>query len=203
MKKSILKIAVGFLILTGCTTDETIESMEELTANSMYVLERNTNQTTFKSIDLDNSQRSANTLDFLVNEDEFGHTSGLFIPFKNNGTVLSWSANKDETGTYGTAELQLATRMYNMHIMMETECITIEGNAAVYGGIITQVVELNGNAPLITEMWRFYFKVKDINNGFDLIKFPINGFLHHLDLNPFVKYIHLAISSGLLKGIRT
>ncbi|MFY0631777.1 MAG: hypothetical protein JXR05_15535 [Flavobacteriaceae bacterium] len=167
MKNLILRITLGFLLLTGCSTDESFESMEEQTTNSIYVLEQNTDQSTFRTIDIDNLQSSPNNFDFIRTDNSIGHTSGLFIPTKNNATVLSWSAYKDESGTYGTAELQIATRTYSMHLMMEAECIMIEDNEAVYGAIITQVVELKGDAPLLSEMWRFYFKVKDINNGLD------------------------------------
>ncbi len=44
---------------------------------------------------------------------------------------------------------------------METECVTVNSNEAVYGGTITQVKTLSGDAPNIQVGWRFYFKVID------------------------------------------
>jgi hypothetical protein len=51
---------------------------------------------------------------------------------------------------------------------METECVTVQGNQAVYGGTITHVRSLTGNAPSIGVGWRFYFKVTD-SERFDQI----------------------------------
>ncbi len=48
---------------------------------------------------------------------------------------------------------------------METECVRIDGDEAVYGGIITEVIERSGNAPRIDVNWRFYFKVIDTESS--------------------------------------
>lgn len=174
MKNLIVTMTAGLILLTGCSKDESFETTEEQTANSIYVLEQNNGQAMFRTIAIEPFQSGENFTTTTDNS-EFGHTSGLFAPTNRDAVILSWSANRDETGTYGNAELQMSGPNYSMHIVMETECITVDGDTAMYGAIITEVVELSGNTPPLTASWRFYFQVKDNEQGIGLGFDQISG----------------------------
>jgi hypothetical protein len=79
--------------------------------------------------------------------------------------TITWSGTQTSNGVSGGAEIIQATPNFSFHFGMETECVTVDGKEAVYGGIITQVRSLSGNAPNIGVGWRFYFKVIDNGTG--------------------------------------
>ena len=156
MKNLILLMTAGLILLTGCSKDESFEPIEEQTNDLVYVLEQHGNTSTFRTI----TPEGAN-LTLITDKDGFGETFGLYSPYTRDQRLLSWSGFTDETGTYGTAEYYFSLPEYTLHFVMQAECIVVEGNKAMYGGIITEVIERSWNAPEITENWRFYFKVID------------------------------------------
>ena len=164
MKNLFLTITAGLFLLTGCSKDDSLELIEPKSANSIYVLDQNMDQANFNTIEIDNFQAEAKLIT-TTERSGFGHTSGFYEPALRNPVTLSWSANSDDSGSYGTAELKISTPSYSMHFIMETECITVDGNTAMYGAIITEVVELIGDTPPLTTAWRFYFQVKDGDNN--------------------------------------
>jgi len=166
MKNLFLTTAAALFLLTACSTDESFEQVDEQTTDVIYVLEQNKEQGTFTTMEINNYQGGVNFTKTTDNN-ELGHTSGLYQPLYMDPVILSWSANQDETGTYGNAELQISRTNYNIHVVMQTECITVDGDTAMFGGIITEVLELSGDTPPLTSNWRFYFQVKDnaIGNG--------------------------------------
>lgn len=172
MKNLIIPIALGVFLFPSCSNDESFEPVEEQTTDSIYVLEQNMGQSTLGIIEIDNFTSGANYLT-TTNGNDFAHSSGLYEPSFRDPVILSWYGNHDNTGAYGTAELQISRPTYSIHVVMETECITVNGNTAMYGAIITEVIELSGNTPPLTDMWRFYFQVKDktpsLRNGVDQI----------------------------------
>jgi len=90
------------------------------------------------------------------------HTEGYYQPISRNGMHITWTGTQFEDGSKrGSAVLKQISPDTNFHIILETECITVNGNEAVYGGTITQIKALSGNAPIIEVGWRFYFKVDD------------------------------------------
>jgi hypothetical protein len=164
MKNLFLILTAGLFLLTACSKDESFETIDEQSNDVIYVLDQNQEQGAFTTMAVDNSQGGLNFTRTTDNS-EFGHTSGLYAPMYQDPVILSWSANKDETGTYGTAELQISRTNYNIHVVMQTECISVDGNKAMYGAIITEVLELSGDTPPLTANWRFYFQVTDNQQG--------------------------------------
>ncbi|NNE03189.1 MAG: hypothetical protein HKN52_08480 [Eudoraea sp.] len=172
MKNVFLTITAGFILLAGCSIDESFEPIDEQSTDSIYLLDHSTEQNSFSILEIDNFVSDVNyTSKPIINE--FGHTSGLYEPMMQDPVSLSWLGNCDGTGTYGAAELEIRKPSYTIYVLMETECVTIDGNKAMYGGTITEVMELSGNTPDLTAMWRFYFQVidndKNSNNGIDQI----------------------------------
>ena len=164
MKNSIFLIAIGLILLTGCSKEESFEPTEEQTIDTVYVLKQIDGTITMETISLDGQTG----VDYTYKKDypkEKGFTNGLYKSTSRDTNVITWSGFTDETGNYGNAELQMSTPSYSLHLMLVTECVRVEGNAAVYGGIITRVVQSSGNAPPFGENWRFYFKVVDNEHG--------------------------------------
>lgn len=164
MKNLFLTLTAGLFLLSACSKDESFETIDEQSNDVIYVLDQNQEQGTFTTMAVDNYQGGVNFTKTTGNSD-FGHTSGLFQPMYRDPVVLSWSGNRDDTGTYGNAELLISRTNYNIHILMEAECITVDGDTAMYGAIITEVIELSGDAPPLTANSRFYFRVKDNQQG--------------------------------------
>jgi hypothetical protein len=160
MKNLFLTLTAGLFLLTACSKDESFEQIDGQSNDLIYVLEQNNEQGTFTTMEIDNFQGGVNSTR-TTDHGDLGYTSGLYEPMFQDPVILSWSANKDETGTYGNAELQISRPNYNIHILMETECISLDGDTAMYGAIITEVLDLSGATPPLTANWRFYFQVKD------------------------------------------
>ena len=167
MKNLFLTMTAGLILLTGCSKEESYEPVEEQTIDTVYVLKQIDGTTTMETIQLDGQTG----VDYTYTEDnpnENGFTNGLYRSTSRETTVISWSGFTDETGNYGNAALQMSTPSYSLHFMLETECVRVDGDAAVYGGIITRVVQSSGNPPSFGVNWRFYFKVIDSEQGRDI-----------------------------------
>ncbi|MBT8276789.1 MAG: hypothetical protein KJO39_11635 [Bacteroidia bacterium] len=170
MKNLFLAILSGLILLTACSKDESFEPIDEQSNEVVYVFDQNMDVADFSNVTIDKIQEISNNRGPGYNEG-FAHSSGFYKPQCKDPMILSWFANLDDTGCHGTAELQIIRPNFTMHLAMETECINAEGNKAVYGAIITEVIEISGNIPPITEMWRLYFEVTDNyqmgSGGFD------------------------------------
>jgi hypothetical protein len=162
MKNLSLLMTAGLFLLTACSKDESFEPMEEQTNDVVYVLDQNIDQAAFTTVAMDDFTSGVN-FTRQTSSSGFAHTSGLYQPMYQDPVILSWFGNKDGHGFYGSAELQISRPNYNIHIIMQTECITVDGDMAVYGARITEVLELSGDTPPLTAEWRFYFQV--IDNG--------------------------------------
>lgn len=165
MKNLILSLTLGLILLTGCSKEESFEPIEEQTIDSVYVLKQIDGTTTWETMSIEGLQTGSDYIYTTDNGNSNGQTSGLFMPTYRDLLVISWSGFTDETGTYGNAEIQMSTPGYSFHFILQTECITVDGNAAMYGGIVTEVVEQSGNPPPFGINWRFYFEVKDSEQG--------------------------------------
>ncbi len=160
MKNLILPIAIGIVLLTACSKDESLEQTELQTTDSVYILNHFDETSNLETMVLDSPQNGVNYASEL-NISYRDHTDGLFMSAPQYGMTLQWTGTQTEHGPSGSAEFKQITPYINLHFKMKTECISIEGNEAVYGGTITQVISATGNAPIIEEGWRYYFKVID------------------------------------------
>lgn len=169
MKNLILTTALGIILLTGCSRDDSIEQIEEQTTNSSYVLYQLNEIASWETIVLDEFQRTANFQHPIT-----AHTDGYYMPSSKNAMTITWSGTQYRDGSRkGRAELRQISPDINFHFILDTECIIVEANEAVYGGTIIQVKSLYGSLPCIDLGWRFYFKVIDSkqsgNNSYDQI----------------------------------
>jgi hypothetical protein len=163
MKNLTLLFALGLTLLTSCSKDDSLEQTELQTIDSVYVLNQFEGSTTWESMQIDELQNSANLAYSIIDGDN-AHTDGYYVPSSRDAMTITWSGTQTRNGTRGGAEIRQATPNFSFHFVLETECVTVDGNQAVYGGTITQVKSLSGNAPPIGVGWRFYFKVTDSEN---------------------------------------
>ena len=167
MKNFTLLFAIGLILLTGCTKDESYEQNEEQTIDTVYVLNQFDGSATWETMLIDEMQKSiAKT--YSIENKENAHTDGYYLPAARDAMTITWSGSQNGNAVRGNAEIQQSTPNYSFHFVLETECVMVDGNQAVYGGIITQVRVLSGDAPPIGIGWRFYFKVID-SESFDQI----------------------------------
>jgi len=156
MKNLILPIALAAILLTACSKEESVEQFEEQNIDSVYVLNQFNETSYWDTIVLDESQRSSSNSNDII-----AHTEGYYLPASRNEMTITWSGDQTENSARGSAEIIQITPNFSFHFILDTECVMAEGDEAVYGGTITQVRELSGNAPDIGVGWRFYFKVED------------------------------------------
>jgi hypothetical protein len=160
MKNVTLLFALGLILLTGCTKDESYEQIEEQTIDSVYVLNQLEGSSTWETMLVDELQNTA-ARTYSTNDGENAHTDGYYTPSSRDAMTITWSGTQNRNGALGSAEIRQSTPNFSFHFVLKTECVTVDGNQAVYGGTITQVRTLTGNAPLIGIGWKFYFKVTD------------------------------------------
>jgi len=164
MKNLFLTTVAALFLLTACSKDESFEPLEKQMNEKVYVLDQNKEQAEIRAMNVNNSQGGINFTKTTDNRN-YGFTSGLYQPLFMDPVILSWSGSQDETGTFGTAELLISRANFTIHVVMEAECITVKGDTAMYGAIITNVIEVSGDAPPLTANWRYYFQVKDNLQG--------------------------------------
>ena len=164
MKNSLLLITLGLILLTGCSKDDFVEQFEEQTNDIVYVSKQFNGNSFWETMEIDVID---NTFTYYLTPDTngYGFTNGFYNPPNKNPLLIIWNGTKDKSGYSGSAEIQMSTPGYSFHFIMETECVTVIDNVAMYGGPITQVVEVSGNPPPFGMYWRFYFKVIDNANG--------------------------------------
>ena len=159
MKNLILPIALGLMLLTACSKEESVTPIEPQMLDSVFVIDQN-GGFDFEPMNVENSIQEVTTTD-KESGTRFGFSEGLYQPSFRDPVILSWSGSTDSNGNYGVAELEIRKPSYTLHVKMQTACVVVDGNKAVYSGLITEVLEISGNAPVITENWRLYFQVTD------------------------------------------
>lgn len=164
MKNLLLTTAAALLLLTACSKEETFEPRQEQMEDTVYVLNQ-TDRITWEKTSLGLQQTGSNFT--YSTDDPFRsvHTSGEFVSTSRNTNTITWSGTEHEGRIHGSAELLLSTPGYSLGLRLATECVMVEGNEAVYGGIVTEVLERSGNPPPFGVNWRFYFKVIDTGEG--------------------------------------
>ena len=160
MKNLTLLFALGLILVAGCTKDESYKQIEEETINSVFVLNQLDGSSSWETMPTHELQNSANRTYFKNNGND-AHTNGYYAPASRDAMTITWSGTQTINGGHGMASIQQSTPNFSFDLVLETECVTADGNQAVYGGTITQIKALAGNTPPIGVGWRFYFKVID------------------------------------------
>ncbi len=156
MKNLTLLIALGFILITSCSKDESLEQTDLQTIDSAYVLNQFNEASYWDTMVLEEHQRS---IDYLNSNN--AHTDGYYQPSSRDGMTVTWSGTQNHNRARGRADIKQTSPNINFHFVLETECVMVNGNQAVYGGTITQVKKLSGDVPNLDIGWRVYFKVID------------------------------------------
>lgn len=138
MKKLILLMSFGLLILTGCSKEESTDQIEEQSVNSIYTLATSNGESSWESVAFDESlsvSESGNT-----NRSRGIRAIGRFGGF---GLPTTFTGIQNNSGARGRALVQLsgpggsAARLF----VRTSSVVSIGDNEVVYGGIITRVIE--------------------------------------------------------------
>ena len=162
MKNLTLLFALGFILITSCSKDESLEQTELQTTNSVYVLNQFNEASYWDTTVLDESRTSDDEHNSIQ---RVSITKGHYSPTSRDAMTIEWTGTQTELRSTGKAEVKQSTRNFTFHFNLETECVMVDGNKAVYGGVITKVIELSGDAPDIGVGFRIYFNVIDSNSG--------------------------------------
>jgi hypothetical protein len=173
MKNRILTTSlVLVLILLGCSQEELVEpvSNQDQAIDTYYVLEQKGENYIWSTI---TRKPEGKTDDIPIPSTPSIATNGAYISEGRPYVDLTWCGFSDETGVYGTAEVQVIAPTFSFHFIMGSPAIVGEGNEAVFEGMITEVISKTGDAPEFAEYWRFCFNVVDVlsvvGNDYDQI----------------------------------
>ncbi len=168
MKKIVLSMSIGLLLLGGCSEENLVTQIEEQTGDLVYVFNSNSENPVWEAIILDELESTQSiSLDELEstqsisnyaltehNNENSAHTHGDLGPI-----IQEWSGTQNNGGVHGSASLLL---FGFSEVTMETECVMVEDNEAVYGGTITEISPPFGPFQIGAVI---YFKVIDNGQG--------------------------------------
>lgn len=175
MKNLVLIIIIASFVLTSCSKEEHIEPIhtgnlewqpliESQADQVFYVLERTEETLHCVKKTFDNSRHLEDT-----SFNGYSFTEGLYQTALQEVTHITWTGFTDETGTYGTAEIQIETSSLSLHFTVQADCVTVMDGKAVFGGGISEVFEQTTRGPQIGIDWGFYFQATESETGFDTL----------------------------------
>jgi len=130
MKKLIIFLSLGIFFFTSCSKEESNDQFTEQTADSVYVLNHSNGTTTWEAISTDKLETNVTS----NNRGNSSHTHGNIAGFSTfNGT-------QNNGGSHGSAVIHIPNQL---HIILETTSVAVigaDGNEAIYGGLVTEVV---------------------------------------------------------------
>ena len=125
----------------GCAKEETTptdvdyQQLEE--PGSVWIINNDSDSPTWEVISLDelpsNSSSSATT------RSNSAHAHGDYTGFGGSVTI-SFSGTENNGGTHGSAEIRQVWGPFEAHVILETTSVVVDGNEAIYGGVITEVI---------------------------------------------------------------
>lgn len=150
------------LILIGCQKPD--DSSPQESKDIAYVLHLNDPFFMYEIIPSNlNNPTQQNT---TVNRGGVLRAHGNFSGYEGLIT-LSFSGTINNSGTHGNAHFNKVLANGNLHLKMDTKCLTIVDNEAVYAGIVTEIIEtpFPPGTGIIDIDSVLYFKVKDNGSG--------------------------------------
>lgn len=162
MKKIVLSMSIGLLLLGGCSEENLVTQIEEQTGDLVYIFNINSENPVWEAIILDELESTQSISNYVStshnngshNNENSAHTHGDLGPI-----IQEWSGTQNNGGVHGSASLLL---FGFSEVTMETECVMVEDNEAVYGGTITEISPPFGPFEIGALI---YFKVIDNGQG--------------------------------------
>jgi len=171
MKNLILTIATGFTILTSCSVDQPIESIQTSNSETIYLVDQQGDVISWDILSTKEYQNISNNADSYSGALQV-NTDGKYVPDSKYGMQISWTGTSNPQGIYGNAIIIKENSNSTVEIQLVTECIIADGNEVVYGGIINKMDGILDNMSDIGEGWRFYFKIIDSKQD-DSLKYDL------------------------------
>lgn len=141
MKNLIYVMALGLLVFTGCSKEESIDPISnEVADDSAFLVRLDSSNPTWEKISVDELTSNSTSIAYRENGNS-EHMHGKFSGF-GGSTRISFSGTENNGGTHGHATLTSeigAPFDVTLKLTVETECLMIEGNEGVYVGLITDV----------------------------------------------------------------
>lgn len=139
-------MSLSIFLFTSCSKEESPEQITEQTADSVYVFNLDGKSQTWETITIDELPSKSNVITNRGNGNS-AHAHGNFP-----GVVFSGTENNG--GSHGSATANLGPWGFTL----ETACIRVEGNEAIYDGIVTETT----GPPFFVG---FHMSFKVIDNG--------------------------------------
>lgn len=139
MNKTILLMTIGLLVLTSCSTENVQTQNEQQIEERVFVFNNNGEDSTWETSSLSDFQSKYNNSSIVANRANNGnsahtHGSNDAAPF-----TFNWSGTENNGGAHGSAVITQDFGPFIVTIIMETACVNVIGNEAVYGGLVTEV----------------------------------------------------------------
>lgn len=178
MKKTILSLSIGLLLIVGCSTESTDTQIEQQKDELVNVHHFDGDNFVWEAISLDemkSNQSKSGTATTLSKRGNRVHAHGDFHGF---GGTISFSGTQNNGGAHGSAEIEISSGGPfgpggTAHIILETTSVVMVNVAgeegAIYGGIVTEVIENTISSPPGQCGYNLgayvYFLVKDNGQG--------------------------------------
>jgi hypothetical protein len=138
MKKLIILMSFGFILFTACSKEEATDQIEEQTSDMVYVLKQANGVSAWEAIEVNLSENnSSGNGDF--SRSQSAHAHGDYTGF-GGGLTISFSGTENNGGAHGSAEVRQTGGPFEAHYILETTSMVVNGNEAIYGGVITEVI---------------------------------------------------------------
>lgn len=167
MKKTVYLMALALVVLYGCAKEESNDQIEEQSSDLVWVFNNLDGEfQTWETMLINELPSNSDVTTIRGNNGNSAHTHG---DYTFGITSFSWSGTQNNGGTHGSGvSVWILGPPFNttLYLTLDTECVTVEGNEAVYGGTFTEVLNNPfppggpfdvGNA--------IYFKVIDNGQG--------------------------------------
>ncbi|MBT8272947.1 MAG: hypothetical protein KJO77_04015, partial [Bacteroidia bacterium] len=124
MKNLILSIAAGLFILTSCSVDEPIETIQDQSLETMYVLNQMDGSSSLEAVASYGSPIENITYDGVP---DLPHTEGYFKPPQKDAMSITWDGTQIGNDKSGGAEIKQDALNSSFSFKLVTECVTVDG----------------------------------------------------------------------------
>lgn len=142
MKRLTLLMAFALILAYGCQKQETISTaanqQTEESGTSVWVFNSNSDNPSWAVIQISELQGSSTSS--TLKKGNSAHTHGDLTGY-GGSTTITFSGTQNNGGSHGSAEIFQVSGPFTAHYILETASVYVDGNEAIYGGIINEVLE--------------------------------------------------------------
>jgi len=145
MKRLTFLLAFALIFFYGCNKQETNPAADNqqvgTSGASTWILNLEGETPVWEFITI--SDQHINPGSATLKQGNSAHAHGNITGFGGPG-YTTFSGTQNNGGAHGSAEIQFSAQGGNLHIKLETASVVVlgdDGNEAIYGGLITEVIE--------------------------------------------------------------